>query len=80
MENNYRIEKEGDKITFWNDTAGVGIRFQEGEMLSRYTHEILLKDMSLLTTTEKIKTMEQAVAGLKKAAAAAYPKEFKPIK
>lgn len=71
----YRIEQDGNQITIWNDTAGVGLRFTQGETLQRYTSE-------LITTgkTTDVETLSNISAVLTDYAAKRYPMEFEPIK
>jgi hypothetical protein len=72
----YRTEKQGNAVTVWDDTEGVGLRFIEGETLQRYTHEIVLRSVDL----PDLEHLNRITAALEDWAAARYPKEFAPIK
>ena len=38
----YRKEQNGDLITLWDDTEGIGLQFKEGETLQGYTSGIVV--------------------------------------
>lgn len=71
----YRIEENGEKVTVWDDGAGVGLRFTKGDTLQRYTSE-------LITTgeTSDVATLSAISNALTDYAATLYPFEFEPIK
>lgn len=78
-ERQYRIEKEGDKVTVWDDARGVGLRFIEGDTLQRYTSELILKDTEEWEEVDA-DTLTAISNTLTDYAAERYPKEFEPIK
>ncbi len=71
----YRIEQQDGKTTIWDDSEGVGLRFNTGDTLQRYTSELITtgdpKDVETLNTISEALTEYAAVN---------FPKEFKPIK
>lgn len=73
----YRIEQDGNQITIWDETAGVGLRFTQGETLQRYTSELIIRDWAIL---QHPATLSEISAALTDYAAERYPMEFKPIK
>ena len=69
------IEKNGKNIIVWNDEKNVGIKFQEGEILQLYTHEVIT-DFERLENEEGITRLNAIVEELVVFATAKYPKEF----
>ena len=76
----YRIEKDGDTITIWDDTEGIGLQFKEGETLQRYNGSIVMKDPSILETESGVEHVKIISRLLNEYAAELYPFEFKPLK
>lgn len=75
----YRTDKNNGVITLWDDAAGVGLQFNEGEILSGYTASIVLRDPSIMETTEGMAKVNEISSALREQATKDYPKEFKPI-
>lgn len=77
----YRIEQDGDKITVWDDGAGVGLRFTQGATLQRYTSELMIKEGGKVATSgldvDALSVLSNALTGY---AAERFPMEFAPIK
>ena len=57
------IEKNGKNIIVWNDEKNVGIKFQEGEILQLYTHEVIT-DFERLENEEGITRLNAIVEEL----------------
>ena len=76
----YRIEKDGDTITIWDDSEGIGLQFKEGETLQRYNSSLVLNDFSILETESGIEHVKAISRLLNEYAAELYPLEFEPIK
>lgn len=75
----YRTDKNKGIITLWDDAAGVGLQFNKGEILSSYTASIVLRDPSIMETTEGMEKVNEISSALREQATKDYPKEFKPI-
>lgn len=75
----YKTETNGNQITIWNETEGVGLQFTEGEPLQRYTASIVLRDTTSLSTEEGVKEITEIQAALTRYAEEQYPKEFAPV-
>lgn len=74
-------KKTTTEITLWDDeTAGVGLQFQVGDSLQRYTSAIVVSDLSLLETEQGMEKVQKAHERLLKRAEQEYPNEFKPLK
>ena len=71
----YRTEQDGDKITVWDDTVGVGLRFTQGDTLQRYTSELIITD-----ETTDVATLSEISNALTDYAAQLFPYEFGTIK
>lgn len=69
-----RTEKQKGVITLWDDGSGIGLRFQEGESLQRYTAQVVLKD-----TEKGVEEIERVSNLLTEEAATLYPYEFAPL-
>ncbi len=80
METRYRTEQEDGVITLWDDTTGVGLRFNKGEALSRYTSSAVLSDPSIASTEEGVAKLDQILKRLTEQAEKDYPVEFAPLK
>jgi hypothetical protein len=75
----YRIEENGDKVTVWDDGAGVGLRFTKGDTLQRYTSELVISgDWTI--TKDGLDALNAVSDALTEYAAELYPMEFEPIK
>lgn len=72
------IEKENKSIIVWNDDKNVGIKFQEGETMQLYTHEVIT-DFERLDSEEGITRLNAIVEELVVFASEKYPKEFAEI-
>lgn len=75
----YRVEKNGSKVTIWNDTDGIGLQFTTGDSLQRYNSSIVIRDYSL-STEAAVKHLNEVQEQLTEYAATLYPKEFTPLK
>lgn len=73
----YRIEQDGNKITVWDDTAGVGLCFTQGDTLQRYTSELIIRDWAILQHPDTLSEISAALTGY---TAERFPMEFEPIK
>ena len=80
MDSRYRTEKADGVVTLWDDTTGIGLRFNEGETLSRYTASAVIRDPSITTTEEGIATLDRVLKELSEKAEEEYPVEFAPLK
>lgn len=76
----YRTERNGNLITLWDDTEGIGLQFKEGETLQAYTSGVVLRDTAILSTEEGVAHLSKVQAELTAYAEAHYPKEFAPLK
>lgn len=75
----YRIEENGEKVTVWDDSAGVGLRFTKGDTLQRYTSELAIRaDWTI--TKDGLDALNAISDALTEYAAERYPMEFAPIK
>ena len=75
----YRIEENGDKVTVWDDGAGVGLRFTKGDTLQRYTSELVISgDWTI--PKDGWDALNAVLDALTVYAAELYPMEFAPIK
>lgn len=79
MAQQYRVEKDGSRVTIWNDADGIGLQFKAGDRLQRYTSSLILKGYSL-STEAAVKHLNEVQEQLTEYAATLYPKEFKAIK
>lgn len=79
MAEKYRVEKDGSKVTIWNDTDGIGLQFTVGDILQRYNSSIVVKGYSL-STEAAVKHLNEVQEQLTEYAATLYPKEFKKMK
>lgn len=75
----YRKEINGQIITLWDDSNGIGLQFKEGETLQRYTHSVIITRNELTATEEGLTLISKVSNVLTEAAAQQYPKEFAPI-
>lgn len=80
METKYRTEETDGVVTIWNDTEGIGLRFNEGETLSGYTAALVISDPSLTSTDEGLRKLDKVSNELRAQAEKDYPKEFAPLK
>lgn len=80
MDSHYRTEKADGVITLWYDAEGIGLRFKEGETLSRYTSSIILSDPSIMETEEGVEKVDRISKELTAQAERDYPTEFQPLK
>lgn len=80
MGTRYRTEQEDGVITLWDDTTGVGLRFKQGETLSRYTASAVLSDPSITSTEEGVAKLDNILKQLTEQAEKDYPVEFAPLK
>ena len=76
----YRKEQNGNLITLWDDTEGIGLQFKQGETLQRYTSSVVMKDTAILSTEEGVAHLSEVEKALTAFAEAHYPKEFEPLK
>ena len=74
-----RKEQNGQNVTLWDDTHGVGLQFTEGESLQRYTSAIVYTDEAIADTEEKVALLARLTEEITEEAAKLYPKEFAPI-
>ena len=72
----YRTEKDGLRVTIWDDQEGIGLRFSEGMPLQRYTSEVILKDFGITATESGVATVDRVSKELTAYAAQHYPIEF----
>ena len=79
MAEKYRVEKDGSKVTIWNDTDGIGLQFTVGDILQRYNSSIVVKGYSL-STKAAVKHLNEVQEQLTEYAATLYPKEFTKMK
>ena len=79
MDSRYRTEKADGVVTLWDDTTGIGLRFKEGETLSRYTSSIVLSDPSIMETEEGVEKVSRISEALTAQAERDYPTEFQPL-
>lgn len=79
MAQKYRVEKDGTKVTIWNDTDGIGLQFTEGGTLQRYTSSLVIKGYDL-STEAAVKHLNEVQEQLTEYAATLYPKEFNSMK
>lgn len=79
MAEKYRVEKDGSKVTIWNDTDGIGLQFTVGDILQRYNSSIVVKGYSL-STEAAVKHLNEVQEQLTEYAATLYPKEFTKMK
>lgn len=75
----YRTEQNGNLITLWDDNERVGIQFKQGEILQRYTLNVMVIDTPKLSTLEGINAMNKATEALITYAEKHYPHEFQHI-
>ena len=76
----YNIEKLDSHVVIWDDEEGIGLRFQEGDSMQRYTSEVIIKNPELLSTEDGYIRVNDVSEELRKYAETIYPKEFAPIK
>lgn len=76
----YRIEQDGDTVTVWDDTEGVGLRFTQGETLQRYTTQLIINDANRTATGEGLERLNEISNALTDYAAERFPYEFDTIK
>ena len=75
----YRIKQDGQTVEVWDDTNGVGICFEQGEILQGYNYAIYLDNKELLNSEEGmavISTVSKKLAGY---ASGLYPDEFREL-
>lgn len=72
----YRTEKDGNQVTIWDDTEGVGIRFTEGETQQGYTATAIIKRPDQVTTPRRIERITKAITEITLYAEKQYPAEF----
>lgn len=79
MEQKYREERDGNKVTIYN-AEGIGLQFTLGETLQAYTHALVLPQGYDLSTESAVRHLSKVSNELNEYAALQYPKEFAPIK
>lgn len=75
----YRTEKDGNKITIWDDGKGVGLRFTEGETLQAYQSQVIIQNPATLATAEGVEALTRVQEEITCYATQHYPKEFAQI-
>lgn len=76
----YRKEQNGDLITLWDDTEGVGLQFRQGETLQKYVSSAVVKNEALYSTEKGVAHLNEVLRAITTFAEAHYPREFKEIK
>lgn len=76
----YRKEQNGDVVTIWDDAAGIGLQFKQGETLQRYTAAVVVRDAAKLSNAEDLERVNAVVDAITSEAAKQYPEEFAPLK
>ena len=73
----FRVE-EGEKfITIWDDSEEIGIRFERGDILAQHRLTDIVRDRSILTTTEGMRKLDETRLKLIGFAREKYPREFR---
>ena len=71
----YKIEREGGEVTVWDEAAGVGVRFTEGETMQRYLCGIVMPALDEMHAADF-----ESIIGVSKAIVAwcaeRWPREF----
>lgn len=75
----FRTERDGNRLTIWDDAEGVGLQFTEGEDMQAYTYEVIIKNVGMLSTKKGITRAADALRVLRAFAEVHYPNEFAPI-
>lgn len=78
----YRTEKKEGYSILWDEENKVGLRFQEGERLQRYTSAIVMDEAKIeeqLSTEEGVRHLNAISAKLTEEAEKLYPMEFAPM-
>lgn len=73
-------EIKGDLITLWDVAEKIAISFKKQDYLARYTHAVLLDDLSILETEAGVKRVNAVAEKLVNYGAEKYPENFETIK
>ena len=76
----YKIDKDGNLTTIWDEAEGIGLQFAEGDTLQEYNRGLVIKDSHLPSTEEGVRHIIDVQAELTAYARKHYPKEFEPLK
>lgn len=79
MKSHYRTETANGIITLWNDAAGVGLRFTQGDPLAGYNAEAIVTDSAIMQSAAGVELVSKAVEDLTAQAEIDYPNEFRPL-
>lgn len=75
----YKIDRDGGEVTVWDEAAGMGVRFTEGETMQRYLCGIVLPALEEMHAAdfERIIGVSKAIVAW---CAERWPYEFAELK
>ena len=75
----YKVKFDGGEVTVWDEAAGIGLRFYEGETMQRYTCAIVLAQWKELRPRdlERINSVSDKIIEY---CTERWPHEFAPLK
>ena len=73
----FRVEEDGELITIWDDSEGIGIRFEKGDRLAQYRLNDIVENRTILTTDEGMRKLNETRHRLLSFARERFPREFR---